>query len=284
MQLVHGIEQIKLNIAELERGRGSTGAVLEEYRLLIQRGTCFMLYRSAKGVAFTPSRFIGYVGSTLVSHRENAMRDGRVTNKAINTILGQNPTPNALLDKYYREFCVANGIAPSKKGTFGVERKYWLSPDFADLKTLLEDMAMRDVQTTADIAETQREQVVLARIGQGNFRAGLINLWQGCSVSCCDFIPALRASHIKPWSVSSNDERLDVYNGLLLTPNLDILFDKGLISFKDDGGILISPRLPETARIALGCDESMGIKPKAENIPYLAWHRDNLFICRDESL
>ncbi|OAT52488.1 hypothetical protein M989_02453 [Kluyvera georgiana ATCC 51603] len=75
-----------------------------------------------------------------------------------------------------------------------------------------------------------------------------------------------------------------MYNGLLLTPNLDILFDKGLISFKDDGGILISPRLPETARIALGCDESMGIKPKAENIPYLAWHRDNLFICRDESL
>lgn len=88
MQLVHGIEQIKLNIAELERGRVSTGAKLEEYRLLIQRGTCFMLYRSAKGVAFAPSRFIGYVGNTLVSHKENATRDGRVTNKAINAILG----------------------------------------------------------------------------------------------------------------------------------------------------------------------------------------------------
>lgn len=282
MQLVHDIEQIKKNIAELERGRESTGMALEEYQLLIQRGTCFMLYRSAKGVAFAPSRFIGYVDNTLTSHKENTTRDGRVTNKAINSIFGQNPTPNALLDNYYREFCVANGIVPSDKGTFGVERKYWLSPDFADLKTLLEDMAMRDVQTAADIPETQREEVVLARVGQGNFRAGLINLWQGCSVSGCDFIPALRASHIKPWSVSSNDERLDVYNGLLLSPNLDILFDKGLISFKDDGGILISPRLPETARIALGCDESMGIQPKVENIPYLTWHRDNLFICRDE--
>lgn len=282
MQLVHGIEQIKLNIAELERGRVSTGAKLEEYRLLIQRGTCFMLYRSAKGVAFAPSRFIGYVGNMLVSHKENATRDGRVTNKAINAILGQNPTPNALLDKYYRQFCVANGIAPSNKGAFGVERKYWLSPDFADLNTLLEEMAMHDVQTAGELGETEREQVVLARVGQGDFRTGLINLWQGCSVSGCDYIPALRASHIKPWSVSSNEERLDVYNGLLLVPNLDILFDKGLISFKDDGDILISPRLPEAARIVLGCDETMGIQPKAENIPYLAWHRDNLFIGRDE--
>ena len=87
---------------------------------------------------------------------------------------------------------------------------------------------------------TEAEALVKARVGQGKFRNNLIEYWKGCSVTNCKYITILIASHIKPWKDSSNKERLDVYNGLLLLPNIDKLFDKGYISFRDTGKIMIS--------------------------------------------
>jgi putative restriction endonuclease len=84
-------------------------------------------------------------------------------------------------------------------------------------------------------------ELIKARIGQGAFRAKLIVLWGSCAVTGYKDLNLLVASHIKPWSVSSNSERLDVYNGLLLVPNLDKAFDSGFISFKESGEIMISP-------------------------------------------
>jgi hypothetical protein len=90
---------------------------------------------------------------------------------------------------------------------------------------------------------TEYKQVILARRGQGRFRRELEQFWKGsCSVTGCSVSEALRASHIKPWRVSTNDERLDKNNGLLLNAMLDALFDKFLISFDDKGGIVISPQ------------------------------------------
>jgi putative restriction endonuclease len=65
----------------------------------------------------------------------------------------------------------------------------------------------------------------------------------GCAVTGCSVGEVLRASHIKPWKYSNNHERLDRNNGLLLTATLDVLFDRGLISFDDDGALITSPRL-----------------------------------------
>ena len=82
---------------------------------------------------------------------------------------------------------------------------------------------------------TERVGLVLSRVGQGYFRKQLIDRWNGkCAVSGCSISKILIASHIVPWSEANDKERLDVDNGILLSPTLDALFDKHLISFKDD--------------------------------------------------
>jgi len=86
----------------------------------------------------------------------------------------------------------------------------------------------------------------------------------------------LVASHIVPWAqCATNEERLDPLNGLLLTPNLDKLFDQFLISFKNDGAILLSKELRAEERAALGIAEQRGLQfvPPAMR-PYLKRHRD----------
>ncbi len=75
------------------------------------------------------------------------------------------------------------------------------------------------------IDSTEKSSLIQSRIGQGKFREGLLKLWGACSVTQSNNYPLLVASHIKPWSKSTNQERLDPYNGLLLLPNLDKAFD-----------------------------------------------------------
>lgn len=128
------------------------------------------------------------------------------------------------------------------------------------------------------IPKTEKEQLISARIGQGNYRNKLINLWKKCAVSECKMTDVLIASHIKPWRKSTNIEKLDPYNGLLLLPNYDKLFDKGLISFEDNGKIIISPLIKEEEYKILGIspnDKLFKVYPK--NKPYLEEHRRIVF-------
>ena len=85
-------------------------------------------------------------------------------------------------------------------------------------------------------------------------RQSLIAYWQGlCAVTGLDVLPLLRASHIKPWARCESDaERLEVFNGLLLAPHLDALFDGGWISFDDNSGVLVSPELSGDRQARLG--------------------------------
>ena len=122
---------------------------------------------------------------------------------------------------------------------------------------------------------TEKENLIKCRIGQGEFRNKLIEYWNGCSVTGLEQTDILIASHIKPWSESSDEERLDKFNGLLLIPNLDKLFDKGYISFDNDGKILISPQLKDLT--SLGVTQNMKIKMKLEHEKYLKYHKNNVF-------
>ena len=91
-------------------------------------------------------------------------------------------------------------------------------------------------------------------------------------------IDILVASHIKPWNESSNEEKLDPYNGLLLLPNYDKLFDKHLISFDDDGRIIISPQIKKEEYKKLGIsanDKLSNVFDK--NKPYLKIHREKFY-------
>jgi hypothetical protein len=129
-----------------------------------------------------------------------------------------------------------------------------------------------------DLDATTRKQIVDSRLGQGWFRAELVAYWKACAVTGCALPDVLRASHIKPWRVSNNAERLDPFNGLLLVPNLDCLFDRGLITFADDGRMLVASVLGEEARKLLGISDDMRlnrIDPRHRD--YLAFHRTSVF-------
>lgn len=128
------------------------------------------------------------------------------------------------------------------------------------------------------LQETTRESVIQSRIGQGQFRTSLVEYWRGCSVTGCQQIELLRASHIKPWRYSSNAERLDVYNGLLLLPNLDACFDSGLITFDDEGKIVISSRLNESTLSQLGISSNLKLlRVEKKHKDFLRYHRENIF-------
>jgi hypothetical protein len=125
------------------------------------------------------------------------------------------------------------------------------------------------------LKRTTRERLIDSRLGQGEFRRRVLSYWQGgCAVTGCSDANVLRASHIKPWAESDNREKLDPFNGLALIPNLDAAFDQGLISFQDDGRILISPDMDHKTRTILGISSKMRIKRlEARHFPYLKYHR-----------
>jgi len=133
-----------------------------------------------------------------------------------------------------------------------------------------------------DVTETERSTLSKARIGQGIFRTGVVDLWGSCAVTGFSLAEILVASHIVPWTLATNKERLDPFNGLLLTPNFDKLFDRQLISFNDDGSILLSKALTAEIRVALGINKKSRLRfVRPANLPYLQRHR-RLFLKKDK--
>ena len=128
------------------------------------------------------------------------------------------------------------------------------------------------------LTDTERDALIKVRVGQSGYRDDLLAYWGGCAVTDCSVPELLRASHIKPWRAASPTERLDPFNGLLLTPNLDLAFDQGLISFDDQGQILIGEDLdPDSAR-ALNITPHLRLRQiEPRHCGYLAWHREHLF-------
>jgi hypothetical protein len=127
---------------------------------------------------------------------------------------------------------------------------------------------------------TEAERLVVQRVGQDIFRRGLLEYWDGrCAVTGLSVPDLLRASHIKPWAQCESDaERLDVFNGILLAPHLDAVFDAGFISVAEDGSVLVSSALPGDARAILGLKSPLklqGLHHSHER--YLLWHRARVF-------
>ena len=129
--------------------------------------------------------------------------------------------------------------------------------------------------------ETEMERMVKQRVGQDTFRQALLDYWGGaCAVSGIGLPAVLRASHAKPWAACKDDkERLNVFNGLLLTANLDALFDRGLITFAADGALRCSSLLPPGQLTSLQLTSDVRLRWIAlEHQPFLAWHRENVFV------
>ena len=129
--------------------------------------------------------------------------------------------------------------------------------------------------------ETERESVVLSRIGQGIFRKQLFEKYHGrCIITRIDHPYLLVASHIKPWAASDNEERLSVDNGLLLSATYDRLFDSGLITFNEKGRIYLSSFIGENNIHCLGLSSDMcfPIMASAAMGAFLQYHSDIIFI------
>lgn len=126
---------------------------------------------------------------------------------------------------------------------------------------------------------TTVQALVDARVGQGKFRADVLQLWnRRCAVTGSTTIDAIRASHIKPWRDSTNKERLDSTNGLPLVASLDALFDAGLISFEDSGRMLVSSKLSPSEREIYGIvGKTLTTKPLSKTATYLLYHRTTLY-------
>lgn len=122
---------------------------------------------------------------------------------------------------------------------------------------------------------TERKGLVISRVRQGWYRKVLLNKWRNkCAVTGCPFTRILKASHIVPWKDSSDQQRLDIDNGILLAPNLDALFDKHFISFDEEGGILLKSEIPNEIYSELGVSKNMRLRflnPEMQN--YLNQHR-----------
>ena len=136
-------------------------------------------------------------------------------------------------------------------------------------------------QATADMSRsTEADRVIVARVGQTMFRAALLDYWQGrCCVTGLEVPELLRASHIKPWAnCERDDERLDVFNGLLLAPHLDAMFDTGWMTVTLNGEVEVSPALSAQARETLGVSQPLNVHLiRAEHAPYLAFHNRHVY-------
>jgi predicted restriction endonuclease len=132
-----------------------------------------------------------------------------------------------------------------------------------------------EILNATDIGKTEKSSLIKSRIGQGVFRQKLVDYWNCCAISGFKDVSLLVASHIKPWRGSSNSERLNPFNGLLLTPNLDKAFDKGYITLSPAGNLEISPLLTDPE--VLGIHPKMRITLAPEHESFLAFHRREVF-------
>jgi hypothetical protein len=151
-----------------------------------------------------------------------------------------------------------------------------------DFRTRAEDALEHEMQSDLTLDQTIRDQLTRARRGQGLFRRRVMSLESVCRVTGINNPTLLVASHVKPWrSCQTADERLDGHNGLMLAPHADFLFDRGLLSFADDGHALFSPKLSEADGIRMGLFHSQRPPPRpfqSSTKSYLDHHRRVIFI------
>jgi putative restriction endonuclease len=144
-----------------------------------------------------------------------------------------------------------------------------------------EEHELNQVRADATLPETDRQAIVLARRGQGLFKKRVMKIEHACRITGVSREEHLRASHCKPWRDATNEERLDGENGLLLTPSVDHLFDRGFIAFEGNGQLIVSPVAHRDSLLR------MGIKPESPpkvgtfstgQRRFLEFHRGNVLL------
>lgn len=181
------------------------------------------------------------------------------------------------IDKQLITFILEKVASEDVAETIFEDLKYTLR----DAGSEVDDIIEQQLIVSELLSATDKTQIIKARRGQGVFRANVQKYEQGCRVTGIESGFLLIASHIKPWRSCANSyERLDGNNGLLLTPHVDRLFDKGYITFDDLGSLVISSKIGEENifRLGLAQPKSDVICFAEEKQRYLDYHRENVFL------
>ncbi len=129
-----------------------------------------------------------------------------------------------------------------------------VKPVAADDLDLWERRLERQLAEDPAVPDTERQAIIRARIGQGLFKERVAKIETRCRITGVENPVHLIASHCKPWRDATNEERLNGENGLLLTPSIDHLFDRGFIGFEDNGKLIISPVAHRPSLQRMGID------------------------------
>lgn len=143
-----------------------------------------------------------------------------------------------------------------------------------------EQNLLYETEQDYSISETTRKAIINARIGQGVFKNELLKKYSRCIITNVDNKKLLMASHIKPWAVSDNQERIIVDNGFLLTPTFDKLFDIGLITFDAKSRMIVSQFVGKKNEdlLHIRSNESYDLKLNEQVINHLEYHNDIIFV------
>jgi hypothetical protein len=144
----------------------------------------------------------------------------------------------------------------------------------------------RSVADDVSIPETDRLAIIRARKGQGLFKERVSRIESQCRITGVDNPNHLVASHCKPWRDATNEERLDGENGLLLTPSIDHLFDRGFIGFEDNGRLIISPVAHRASLLRMGIDATAALNVggfTSGQKRFLDFHRNAVLLRADRT-
>lgn len=195
---------------------------------------------------------------------------------------------NGLQSVYLTE--LPSGLAGQLIDLIGTEARAiaqtWAARDVSVEQLLVgqlqwEEHEIEAVRAAVAVSETEKEAIVLARRGQGLFRQRVAEIERRCRVTGVSKLEYLRASHTKPWRDSTNVERLDGENGFLLSPDVDLLFDRGLISFENTGKVLLSPVADRSVieRLGITADMLSNVgRFSSGQVRFLDFHRENIFL------
>lgn len=200
------------------------------------------------------------------------------------TVLEQKVPHAVFKDEFYDRFnsdCMPMVFTVERE----VSQKYMCAISAAAGLLLLKHVSQKDTESIVLSSESagsmgkvgsSRQTVTKARVGQQAFRREVLAYWQNtCPITGVDLPELLTASHIYPWELSSPQEKVDVFNGLALSPAIDRLFDRGVISFDDSGKLLLNNYFPQSLLVKLGVSPSARLKNiTANHAKYLKKHRE----------
>ena len=249
MEILMEFEDAKNEVKNI--GHGIIKSVVDKYFLLDEKG-------KIRGSSIC---FIFCWGET---------KGGDDGKSAFNKIFGENMF-NLFKNNFGYEYAKYNRYKINDKN---IKNEIKQPLDESIKKYCEEENDINEIEKCKTLSDTEKETLIRARRGQGEFREGVKSLYDHCIVTGIKDLSLLIASHILPWKESDNNQRLDKYNGLLLSPHIDKLFDRHLISFNNDGSIYVKKENIKNVLVIWGINISKKyIKFYDKTKEYLKEHR-----------